>query len=89
MWACVVLPLNCLGSANLILFCGQFLLANGAHSGVISGIVVVYIGIEKNSLHGPASWFAIVATFFLSLKKKKKKTQYIQLDTFKRIKIPW
>ena len=46
-WACVVLPLNGFGSANLILIYGQLLICiNGARAGVIAGIAVVYTGIE-------------------------------------------
>ena len=45
--ACVVLPLNSFGSANLILICGQFLIwINGARTGVVAGVAVVYTGIE-------------------------------------------
>ena len=47
MWPCIVLPVNGFGSTSLILICGQLLLfANGAHTGVISGVAVVYTGIE-------------------------------------------
>ena len=46
-WACVVLPLNGFGSANLILICGWLQLCiNGAHMGVVAGVAVVYMGIE-------------------------------------------
>ena len=45
--ACVVLPLNGFGSANLILICGCLLICiNGAHAGVIARVAVVYTGIE-------------------------------------------
>ena len=49
----MILPLNGFGSTNLIVICSQFLLANEAHTGVIAGVVVVYMGIEKNSMDGP------------------------------------
>ena len=43
----MVLPLNCFGSANLILIYGRLLICiNGARAGVIAGVVVVYTGIE-------------------------------------------
>ena len=43
----MVLPLNGFGSANLILICGQLLICiNGACTGVIAGVAVVYMGIE-------------------------------------------
>ena len=65
----MVLPLNGFGFANLILIYGQFLLfANEAHVGIIAGVVVVYIGIEKNSIDGPAYCFAIIAFFLLSFR---------------------
>ena len=68
--ACVVLLLNSFGSTNLILICGWLLLfANGACTGVVAGIVIVYTGIEKNSIDGPACCSAIVAFFLLSLRK--------------------
>ena len=45
--ACVVLPLNGFGSANLILICSQLLICiNGAHTGVVAGVAVVYTGTE-------------------------------------------
>ena len=45
--ACVVLPLNSFGSANLILICSQLLICiNGARTGVITGVAVVYMAIE-------------------------------------------
>ena len=45
--ACVVLPLNGFGSANLILICGQLLIyINGSCTGVIAGVAVIYMGIE-------------------------------------------
>ena len=51
----MVFPLNSLSSINLILICGQFLLfANRACTGIIAGVVVVYLGIEKK-LHGQSS----------------------------------
>ena len=51
----MVLLLNGFGSTNLILIFGYFLLfANRACMGIITGIVVVYMGIEKNSMDGPA-----------------------------------
>ena len=47
MRACVVLPLNGFGSANLILICGQLLICiNGAYAGVVARVAVVYTGIE-------------------------------------------
>ena len=46
-WACMVLPLNGFGSANLILICGRLLICiNGACAGVVAGVAVVYTGIE-------------------------------------------
>ena len=45
--ACVVLPLNGFGCANLILICGHLLLyANGTRKGVVAGVAVVYMAIE-------------------------------------------
>ena len=45
--ACMVLPLNGFGSANLILICGRLLICiNGAYAGVVAGVAVVYMGIE-------------------------------------------
>ena len=45
--AWVVLPLNGCGSANLILICGHlFICINGAYTGVVAGVAVVYTGIE-------------------------------------------
>ena len=45
--ACMLLPLTGFGSASLILICSWLLLcANGARMGVISGVAVVYTGIE-------------------------------------------
>ena len=67
MQACVVLPLNSFGSTNLILIYGQFLLANGTCMGIIAGIVVVYMGIEKSSMDGPALCSAIVLSLFTKL----------------------
>ena len=47
VWACKVLLLNGFGSASLILICSRLLLyANSAHVGVITGVSVVYTGIE-------------------------------------------
>ena len=67
----MVLLLNGFGSTSLILICGHFLLANGACMGVIAGVIVVYMGIEKNSIYGPACCSAIVA-FFTKLWKINK-----------------
>ena len=45
--ACVVLLLNGFGSASLILICGQLLVCiNGACTGIIAGVAVVYTGTE-------------------------------------------
>ena len=45
--ACMVLPLNGFGSANLIVICGWLLIyINGARAGVVAGVAVVYTGIE-------------------------------------------
>ena len=45
--ACVVLPLNGFDSANLILICSWLLIyINGAFTGVVAGVAVVYTGIE-------------------------------------------
>ena len=44
----MVLPLNDFGSASSKLIYSWFLLANGAHVGIVSG--VIYMGIEKNSV---------------------------------------
>ena len=45
--ACMVLPFNGFGFANLILICSQLLICiNGARAGNIAGVVVVYAGIE-------------------------------------------
>ena len=47
MRACMALPVNSFGSANLILICGRLLLfANGACAGTVAGVAVVYMGIE-------------------------------------------
>ena len=35
--------------------------------GIMAGIVVVYMGIEKNSMDGPAGCSAIVASSFTKL----------------------
>ena len=64
MQACVVLPLNGSGSTNFILICGQLLFSNDAYVGVVAGIVVVYTGIEKNSVDGPAYCSTIIAFFY-------------------------
>ena len=46
-WACVVLPLNGFDSTNLIFICGWLLIyINGACTGVIAGVAVVYTGIK-------------------------------------------
>ena len=50
--ACMVLPLNSFGSAIFLLVYGWFLLANEACTGIVTGII--YMGIEKNSVDGPA-----------------------------------
>ena len=45
--ACVVLPLNGFGSADLVLICGWLLLCiNCACTGVVARVAVVYTGIE-------------------------------------------
>ena len=45
--ACMVLPLNGFGSANLILVSSWLLLCiNGAGVSVIAGVAAVYMGIE-------------------------------------------
>ena len=65
MQACMVFLLNGFGSTNLMLICSQFLLfANGACMGIFAGIVVVYTGIEKNSMDDPAPCSTIVAFFY-------------------------
>ena len=47
MRACMVLPLNGFGSTNLILICGWLLICiNGARTGVVAGVAIVYMGIE-------------------------------------------
>ena len=58
-------------NANACSIAHQFLLANGASMGVCAGIVVIYMGIEKNSVDGPACCSAIVASFLLSFRKLK------------------
>ena len=67
MQACVVLPLNGFGSTNLILICGWFLLDNGARMGIIAGIVVIYMAIEKNSVDDLVCCSAIIAFFYQAL----------------------
>ena len=70
MRACMVLPLISFGYANLILICTHFLLfANGSLVGIVSGDVVTYSGIKKNSVDGPGCGCAIVASFLLSFRK--------------------
>ena len=73
----MVLPLNGFSFTNLMLVCRQLLFANGAHIGVIAGIIVVYMGIKKNSMDGPAYCSDIVTSFLLSFRKKniQKKTR--------------
>ena len=45
--AYMLLPVNGFDSVNLILICGWLLLlANGAHTSIILGVAVVYMGIE-------------------------------------------
>ena len=67
-----MLPLNGLGSINLILICGQFFLfANKTCAGVISGIVVIYTGIKINSMDSLACCSTIIV-FFTKLKKINK-----------------
>ena len=69
VWACMVLPLNGFGSINLILICSQFLLfAYGACVAGISGVVVIYSGIEKNSMDSLACYSAIVISFLLGFR---------------------
>ena len=66
----MVLLLNGFGSANLIQICGWFLFfANGACTGVIAGVIVIYMVIEKNSEDGSACCSAIFAFFLLSFGK--------------------
>ena len=65
----MVLLLNSFVSINLILVCGHFLLfANRAYVDAIAGVSVVYTGIEKNSVDGPAYCSAIIAFFILSFR---------------------
>ena len=46
-WACIVLPVNIFSSASLILIYGWLLpFVNGAPTGVVAGIAVVYTGME-------------------------------------------
>ena len=60
----MILPLNGFGSTNLIPFYGWFLLfANGASAGIVASVCVIYMGIEKNSMDGPACCYAVVAFF--------------------------
>ena len=64
-WACVVLPFNGFGSANLIFICGQLLICiNSAHAGVVAGVAVVYTGVEYKRMEGPACCSVIIAFFF-------------------------
>ena len=45
--ACMVLPLNGFGSANLISICGWLLIyINSARTGVIASVAIVYMGIK-------------------------------------------
>ena len=70
MWVCVVLPLKGFGAANLLQICSWFLLfANGARTGIIAGVVVIYMAIKKNSINGLAYCSAIMAYFLLKFKK--------------------
>ena len=65
MRACMVLPLNGFGFANLILICGRWLIyINGACAGVVAGVAVVYMGIEYKPMEGPACWSVIIAFLF-------------------------
>ena len=66
---CVVLPLNGFGSTYLILICGQFLLANGACMGIVTSIIVVCMGIEENSMHGPAHFLLLFPLFYQAFEK--------------------
>ena len=67
--ACMVLPLNGFGSINLRLIYSWLLsFANGACMGVVAGMVV-YMGMEKSSIDGPAYCSAIFAFFLLSFGK--------------------
>ena len=68
----MVLLLNSSGSANLILICSQLLFANGACMGVIASVVVIYMGMEKNSIDDPIYYFSIITLFVLSFKIIKK-----------------
>ena len=71
--ACVVLLLNGFGFACLILICGQLLFANGACMGIVVGvIVVVYMGMEKNSMDDLAYCSTIIASYFTKLKITNK-----------------
>ena len=46
-WPCMVFPVNGFGSTNLVFICSQLLLfANGACTGAVAGVAVVYTGIE-------------------------------------------
>ena len=67
-----MLPLNGFGSNNLILICYWFLFANGAHTGIMAGVVIVYTGMKKNSMNGPACYSAIIASSFTKLWKNNK-----------------
>ena len=58
-WVGRVLPLNSFGYASLILIYGWFLLANVAGICIIDGII--YEGIERISVDGPAYLAAIIA----------------------------
>ena len=63
--ACVVLPVNGFGSDNLILICSWLLLfANGAYTGVIASIAVIYTGIEQNPMDSPACYSVNIAFYY-------------------------
>ena len=68
-------------SANLKLICSWFLLANGVCVGVIAS-VVIYKGVEKNSVDCPIYCSAIISSFCFLLgfreliNIKKNKTMF-------------
>ena len=55
------------------------LFANGTYTGIISGVVVIFMGIEKNSMDGPACCSAIVASFLLSFRNLINVKKYLMI----------
>ena len=69
VWASMVLPVNGFGSTSLIFICGWLLFANGACTGIVVGIAVVYMGMEQNPMDSPACYSIIIVFYLLSFRK--------------------